>query len=280
LVFILFKNIHTSDVIDIRGDVIAFSRKLQHYSVSHIVNICCISEKMLDQIENGGSNSFYSFAIKVQVARKIGAYLKLRDEDYLVVEEGVLFNDNTLEQIKSSAPDVNLNLITQKIDSKAPRAIARNINPDNSNNIINEIDKIIGIYEKSSGSNEKIPFNEILISSVEPKVSTEIPGNKKTNPIGTLLLVSAFGGALLLGGVFYSADVYDYSTRVLTEMGVLKKESVVLISDEDSNSTPTQAVIEPVEKVVQPVTQSVVPSSAPAPTPIIIQPINKTDIGR
>lgn len=274
MVFILFKNIHTSDVIDIRGDVIAFSRKLQHYSVSHIVNICCISEKMLDQIENGGSNSFYSFAIKVQVARKIGAYLKLRDEDYLVVKEAVLFNDNTLEQIQSSVPDVNLNLITQKFETKAPRAQAHNVNPDNSSNIISEIDKIIGIYEKSSGSNEKIPFNEILISSVDPKVSTEIPGNKKTKPIGTLLLTSAFGGALLLGGVFYSADVYDYSTKVLTEMGVLKKEPVVLVSDEELNSTPTQVIVEPVEKVVQPVTQSMTPA------PAITQPINKTEVGR
>ncbi len=78
----MFKNIHTSDVIDIRGDVIAYVRKQQHYSVSHIVNICCISEKMLGQIENGGLDSFYSFAIKVQAARKIGAYLRLRDEDY------------------------------------------------------------------------------------------------------------------------------------------------------------------------------------------------------
>ena len=276
MVFILFKNIHTSDVIEIRGDVIAFSRKLQHYSVSHIVNICCISEKMLDQIENGGSDSFYSFAIKVQVARKIGAYLKLRDEDYLVVKEGSLFNDNTLEQIQSSVPDVNLTQLPQRFESKAPRASS--INPDNSSHIINEIDKIIGIYEKSAGSNEKIPFNEILISSVDPKVSTDIPGNKKTKPIGALLLASAFGGALLLGGVFYSADVYDYSTKVLTEMGVLKKQPVVLVSDEDSNSTPTQAIVEPVEKVVQPVTQSMAPASAPAPA--ITQPINKTEVGR
>jgi hypothetical protein len=278
LVFILFKNIHTSDVIEIRGDVIAFSRKLQHYTVSHIVNICCISEKMLDQIENGGSDSFYSFAIKVQVARKIGAYLKLRDEDYLVVKEGSLFNDNTLEQIQSSVPDINLTQLTQKFESKTPRAQASKTNPDNSSNIINEIDKIIGIYEKSSGSNEKIPFNEILISSVDPKVSTEIAGNKKAKPIGTLLLASAFGGALLLGGVFYSADVYDFSTKALTEMGILKKEPVVLVSDEDSSSTPTQVVVEPVEKVIQPVSQSMTPATAPATA--INQPINKTEVGR
>ena len=81
-----------------------------------------------------------------------------------------------------------------------------------------------------------------------------------------------------MGGVFYSADVYDYSTKVLTEMGVLKKQPVVLVSDEDSNSTPTQAIVEPVEKVVQPVTQSMAPASAPAPA--ITQPINKTEVGR
>jgi hypothetical protein len=88
------------------------------------------------------------------------------------------------------------------------------------------------------------------------------------------LLTSAFGGALLLGGVFYSADVYDYSTKVLTEMGVLKKEPVVLVSDEELNSTPQQVVVEPVEKVVQPVTQSMTPA------PAITQPINKTEVGR
>jgi hypothetical protein len=157
---------------------------------------------------------------------------------------------------------------TQRFEGNALRA--------QSNNIINEIDKIIGVYEKSSGSGEKLPFNEILISSVDPKVSTEIPGNKKAKPIGTLMLAAAFGGALLLGGVFYSADVYDYSTKVLTDMGVLKKEPAALINNEDSNSTPAQVVVEPVEKVVQPVTQSV----APVPASAITQPINKTDAGR
>jgi hypothetical protein len=270
----MFKNIHTADVIDIRGDVIAFVRKQQRYSVSHIVNICCISEKMLGQIENGGSDSFYSFAIKVQVARKIGAYLKLRDEDYLVVKEASLFNDNLLEQIQSSLPDVNLTQITPKVESKPPRA--SNTNPDNSNNIINEIDKIIGIYEKSSGSNEKIPFNEILISSVDPKVSTDIPDNKKSKSSSVLMFASLFGAAILATGFFYSSEISKYGTIALTDMGILKKEPVVIISEEDSSSTPSQVVVDPVEKVVQPVTQSL----APSPAQVITQPINKTDVGR
>ena len=270
----MFKNIHTADVIDIRGDVIAFVRKQQRYSVSHIVNICCISEKMLGQIENGGSDSFYSFAIKVQVARKIGAYLKLRDEDYLVVKEASLFNDNLLEQIQSSLPDVNLTQITPKVESKPSRASS--INPDNSNNIINEIDKIIGIYEKSSGSNEKIPFNEILISSVDPKVSTDIPDNKKSKSSPVLMFASLFGAAFLATGFFYSSEISKYGTIALTDMGILKKEPVVIMSDENSDSTPSQVVVDPVEKVVQPVTQSL----APSPAQVITQPINKTDVGR
>lgn len=231
---------------------------------------------MLSQIENGGLDSFYSFAIKVQVARKIGAYLKLRDEDYLIVNEASLFNDDTLGDIQSSASAVNLETTTQKIESNPLRAQSGNAISNNSNNIINEIDKIIGVYEKSAGSGEKIQFNEILISSVDPKVSTEIPGDRKTKPIGSLLLAATFGGALLLGGVFYSADVYDYSTKVLTDVGIIKKEPVVLMSNEESNPAPTQAVVDPVEKVVQPVTQSV----APAPASAITQPINKTDTGR
>ena len=268
----MFKNIHTSDVVDIRGDVIAFVRKRQHYSVSHIVNICCISEKMLSQIENGGLDSFYSFAIKVQVARKIGAYLKLRDEEFLVVKEATLFNDNALEQIQSSVPDVKLEQITRQFEGNAPATQGGNQNPNNSNNIINEIDKIIGVYEKSSGSNEKLPFNEILISSVEAKVSTEIPDGKKGRPVGSFILASALGLTVLVSGYIYSSELYDYSTKALTAAGILKKEPVSLVSDEDSSSTPPQVVLEPVENVVQPVAQPV--------TPAIAQPVNKSDVGR
>ena len=272
MVFNLFKNIHTSDVIDIRGDVIAFVRKRQHYTVSHIVNICCISERMLSQIENGGLDSFYSFAIKVQVARKIGAYLKLQDKDFLVVKEGSLFNDDALEQIQSSVPDVKLEQVTQKFEGNALRTQGSGINLDSSNKIINEIDKIIGIYEKSAGSNEKLQFNEILISSVEPKVSTDIPDGKKGKPVGSLILASAFGASVLVTGYVYYSDVYDYGTKALIAAGVLKKEAVVLVSEEDSSPTPPQVVLEPVEKVVQPVTQTV--------TPAIAQPINRSDVGR
>ena len=268
----MFKNIHTSDVIDIRGDVIAYVRKQQHYSVSHIVNICCISEKMLSQIENGGLDSFYSFAIKVQVARKIGAYLKLRDEDYLVVKEVSLFSDDALEQIQSTVPDVKLEQITQKFESNVAKAQSSDVGLENSNNIINEIDKIIGIYEKSSGAREKIPFNEILISSVDPKISMDIPDGKKGRPLGSLILASALGITVLASGYIYSSELYDYSTKTLTSAGILKKEPVVLISDEDSNATPQQVVLEPVDNVVKPAMQTV--------APVIAQPINKSDVGR
>ena len=269
----MFKNIHTSDVIEIRGDVIAFVRKQQHYSVAHIVNICCISEKMLSQVENGGLDSFYSFAIKVQVARKIGAYLKLRDEDYLVVKEATLFNDDALEQIQSTVPDVKLEQVTQQPESNTVKAQGSGLNLENSNNIINEIDKIIGIYEKSSGTKDKIPFNEILISSVDPKVSTEIPDGKKRRPVGSLILTSALGLTVLVSGYIYSAELYSYGTKALITAGILKKEPVALVIDEDSGSAPPQVVLEPVNNVVQPV-------AAQPVTPAIAQPVNKGDVVR
>lgn len=231
---------------------------------------------MLSQVENGGLDSFYSFAIKVQVARKIGAYLKLRDEDYLVVKEATLFNDDALEQIQLTVPDVKLEQITQKFESNTVKAQGSGPNLENSNNIINEIDKIIGIYEKSSGPKEKIPFNEILISSVDPKISMDIPDTRKSKSMATPLLLSLFGAAIIATGFIYSSDIYKYGSIALTDIGILKKEPVVIMSDEDSNSTPPQVVVDPVEKVVQPVMQSL----APSPAQVITQPINKTDVAR
>jgi hypothetical protein len=223
---------------------------------------------MLHQIEHGGSDSFYSFAIKVQVARKIGAYLRLQDKDFLVVNEANLFNDTDFEQIQSSLIDVNRKQTTEKFDAKVSKNPSANVIQNNSNNVINEIDKIIGMYEESSGSKGKVPFNDILISNVEPKVSTDIHNAKKSNPIFTILLSSILLGAVLLGGIFYSSQVYDYSVKVLTDVGILKKEAPAVQSIEDSNSIPPQLVVEPVQPVVQPATQP------------IAQPVNKSDIGR
>jgi hypothetical protein len=272
----LFKNIHTSEVIDIRGDVIAFARERQHYTVSHIVNICCISERMLHQIENGGSDSFYSFAIKVQVARKIGAYLKLEDKDFLVVNQATLFNDDSTEQIQSSLNDVDHKQTTEKFDVKGSKAPSIATIQNNSNNVINEIDKIIGMYEESSGSKGKVPFNDILISNVEPKVLTNINDAEKSNPITAILLSSVLLGAILLGGFFYSSEVYNYSIKALTKAGVLKKEALAVQSGEDLNSMPVQQVVEPVPSVVEPAIQ---PATQPATQPIT-QPVNKSDVAR
>ena len=272
MVFILFKNIHTSEVIDIRGDVIAFARERQHYTVSHIVNICCISERMLHQIENGGSDSFYSFAIKVQVARKIGAYLKLQDKDFLVVNEATLFNDDALESIQLSVTDVNLIQKSEKFDAKVPKSSSIVTSQNNSTDVVSEIDKIIGIYAEPSGSKGKVPFNELLISSVEPKVQTDIYNAKKSNSIGAILLASTLGMAILLGGVFYSSEVYNYSIKALTDLGIIKKDVIAVQGAEDLNSTSSQLVVEPVQSVVQPATQ-------PATQPIA-QPVNKSDIAR
>jgi hypothetical protein len=90
------------------------------------------------------------------------------------------------------------------------------------------------------------------------------------------MFASLFGAAILATGFFYSSEISKYGTIALTDMGILKKEPVVIISEEDSSSTPSQVVVDPVEKVVQPVTQSL----APSPAQVITQPINKTDVGR
>ena len=100
----------------------------------------------------------------------------------------------------------------------------------------------------------------------------DIPDGKKGRPLGSLILASAVGLTVLASGYIYSSELYDYSTKTLTAAGILKKEPVVLISDEDSNATPQQVVLEPVDNVVKPAMQTVAPA--------IAQPINKSDVGR
>jgi hypothetical protein len=128
------------------------------------------------------------------------------------------------------------------------------------------------MYEESSGSKGKVPFNDILISNVEPKVLTNINGTEQSKPLAAILLSSVLLGTVLLGGFFYSSEVYNYSIRALTDVGILKKEALAVQSGEDLNSMPVQQVVEPVPSVVQPAIQ-------PATQPIT-QPVNKNDVAR
>lgn len=90
------------------------ARIAKKIEVSELANTLCLSTKHIHQIEEGGDSAFFSKAHKVQVAKKVGAYLGLSD-DQIVNNSG-----DTVSEVE---------LVSEKPEVEEP-------------NLINELDKL------------------------------------------------------------------------------------------------------------------------------------------
>jgi len=67
----------------ILGEKIKHARENLGLSIDDLATQVTLSKKQLEQIENGGEESFYSAAIKLIAARKVARILDLAEDEYL-----------------------------------------------------------------------------------------------------------------------------------------------------------------------------------------------------
>ncbi|QWD59780.1 helix-turn-helix transcriptional regulator [Polynucleobacter sp. MWH-UH35A] len=68
---------------EINGIALKVARENQGMERAELASKCCLSTKMIIELEEGGISSFYNFQLKVSVAKKVGSYLGLSPEVYL-----------------------------------------------------------------------------------------------------------------------------------------------------------------------------------------------------
>ena len=68
---------------EINGLALKDAREKQGMERAELASKCCLSTKMIVELEEGGISSFYNFQLKVSVAKKVGSYLGLPLEHYL-----------------------------------------------------------------------------------------------------------------------------------------------------------------------------------------------------
>jgi transcriptional regulator with XRE-family HTH domain len=88
---------------DIIGAEIKSARIERGLEQAELAKKCCLSSKMILELEEGGMNSFYSFELKLAAAKRVGAYLGLSQSDFLL--QKVLPSEN-LPIVES--PDLGL----------------------------------------------------------------------------------------------------------------------------------------------------------------------------
>jgi len=73
----------TNKIPNILGDQLKDAREKAGLSLEAVANKASLSFKQLEEIENGGDSFFYTPAIKLSTAKKIGKMLGLNEDDFL-----------------------------------------------------------------------------------------------------------------------------------------------------------------------------------------------------
>ena len=125
--------VKNSPMPDILGSALKAAREARRYERSELAGLCCLSSKMILELEEGGMSSFYSYPLKINAAKRVGNLLNLSESDYLNYpraaiespegdEEGVLKGEvkneanETTPAVKASPP-VRDGLSAASVDS-------------------------------------------------------------------------------------------------------------------------------------------------------------------
>ena len=99
---------------DVIGSTLKAAREARKLERVELANSCCLSSKMILELEEGGMSSLYSFPLKINAAKRVGNFLNLAESDYLEFpqplavatesSEGTSPEAESLDNIADAAP--------------------------------------------------------------------------------------------------------------------------------------------------------------------------------
>lgn len=103
----------------INGELLRLRREARGWVLNDMATRACMSVKQIRQIEEGGMSSFYSSAVKVTAAKKVGALLGLSVEEVFAqtVEPVVTSEDNAMDVLLAESLDAPESLV-ERTDAK------------------------------------------------------------------------------------------------------------------------------------------------------------------
>jgi len=88
---------------DVIGSTLKAAREARKLERVELANSCCLSAKMILELEEGGMSSFYNFPLKINAAKRVGNFLNLAESDYLEFPQPIVETAESPEVIASDA---------------------------------------------------------------------------------------------------------------------------------------------------------------------------------
>ncbi|OYY07907.1 MAG: hypothetical protein B7Y67_17365, partial [Polynucleobacter sp. 35-46-11] len=203
------KNNPLPDVIGARLKAAREARKLERVELA---NLCCLSAKMILELEEGGMSSFYSFPLKISAAKRVGSFLNLTESDYLSFPQPPA---EPVEGLEGATPEAE--------DLARTEVAPAELNPTSAQ------DEVLA-GSRDPAITERLEWQELLTEKVGGDVSGPEAGGRFSFSLRPVLFLSL---GLAIGGLLFGLNTkYDLVYQVAALM--------------ETKPTPPPAV--PVEK--------------------------------
>ena len=184
---------------DVIGSALKAARQARKYERAELANVCCLSAKMILELEEGGMTSFYSYTLKINAAKRVGTALNLSESDYLSFpratlvdaegnEEGSLGNEGKHES-NESAPSEKA--ASSALDGQSTSLAKNSVNP---------------------AITERLEWQELLTEKVGGDLAEANNRGRFRFPVKSIAFLSL--GIVIAGIVFSLNSKYDIAYQV------------------------------------------------------------------
>ncbi len=231
----------------INGELLRLRREARGWILNDMATRACMSVKQIRQIEEGGMSSFYSTAVKVTAAKKVGALLGLSAEEVFAqtVESVVASQDNAMDALLAETVDVPESLVDHSNAEPLMAELAKDAKPS----------------EAASEPVSKAPqVEEPIKSSVAAQLQEAASAEEAPKSKISLWLIAALFGIAWAGASYWQPQD-EPVTEPVPPLQVLPAEDSASSASaaEGAASVAAEAAV---------VSSSMPASAAPAPKPV------------
>lgn len=218
---------------EIIGSALKAAREKRGMERGELATQCCLSSKMILELEEGGNSSFYNFQLKLSSAKRVGTYLGLSQADYLEqpVEVAPQIPQVASSEVESSPETLDANSsqenISAKEDSKEERKEDKKpAEVSAPKPVVDEGEQLDDLIYQSTHSGTLLPY-----------VAMRSAPLKKFGLVLGLLVV--------LGALYGVENQFHVSSSVVAYIdGFKTKKAEQEIPSESATQEPQQAAIE------------------------------------
>jgi transcriptional regulator with XRE-family HTH domain len=231
----------------INGELLRLRREARGWVLNDMATRACMSVKQIRQIEEGGMSSFYSTAVKVTAAKKVGALLGLSVEEVFAqtVEPVVTSEDNAMDALLAESVDAPESLVERTHSKTTAAESAKDAEPSEA----------AFVPASQAPQVEETINSSVAVEPQETAAAEETPKSK----------ISLWLIAALLGIAWAGANYWQPQDEPVTE----PVPPLQVMPAEDSASSASAAEGSASAAAEAAVVPSSMPASAvPAPKPV------------